>query len=289
MSWVLLALGAALLWTAVNIIDKHVLSHELHDPILATVCSSTALFCLFTIVSLFHGSIALPATTRGIAVFAGICYSIAILLYYEAISKEEVSRAMPVFGLIPIFVAILAFFLLGETFTTLTYLGIGLIVIGAILVSLRKLDFHFKTAFFMAVVSSLFFAFRNVSTKVATLHNSIWAILFWIGIGGGFVTILLLVAHHPHIRKRAKLGIKYLIIVGILMAVAFFAFTFAITTGPVSLVSALIQTQPVFVFFAATLLSRYWPGFIYEKISKDILLQKSLAIIMIVIGALLIV
>jgi len=53
-------------------------------------------------------------------------------------------------------------------------------------------------------------------------------------------------------------------------------------------VAALVQTQPVFVFLGATFMSLLHPKFIHEKITSFILLQKTIALILVIIGAYLI-
>jgi len=288
MSWVIFALAAAVIWSIVNIFDKHILSQELKDPILATTATGSSLFLFFSVASLFFGSVYLPFSIIVPAFLAGMSYCIAILIYYTVMRKEEISRIMPIFSVIPIFVAILAYFLLGETFTKLTYLGIFFIVVGSVLISLRKVAHPLSAAFYVIVISSLFFAFRNILIKFATLENSIFSVMFWVGLGGFFVSFVLFVAHHPHIREKAKYGVEHLLIVGLFAAIAFFCFTLAISKGPVSLVAALVQTQPVFVFLGATFLSLFHPKFIHEKITKWILLQKTIAVILVIIGAYLI-
>ena len=291
MPWIILAILAALIWSAVNIIDKFIISHELRDPILATVVFGIVSFILFGIVSLIFGNIFLSLTTIIIAIAVGVFYTIGGLFYYVELRKEEVSRFIPILSTIPIFVLIFAFIFLGERFAALTYLGIILIVLGAILVSIKKITYKvgFSATFLIAIGAALFFALRDVLTKVATLQASIWSILFWVGIGSGLVSIFLFSLHHPHIRKQAELGIKHLILVAALGVTAFFIFIMAILNGPVSLVSALVGVRSLFVFIAATVLSIYWPKILKEKITKSILLQKIIAIILVIIGAILVV
>lgn len=291
MLWAVLAVLATLLWTFEDVIDKFIITRELRDPISATAISGVSTFLLFSIVSFSVGNVLLPLITIIIAVIGGILFSVATWLYYSALSKEEVSRVIPVITTIPIFVSFLAFIFLGETFTLLTYVGIGLVVLGAILVSIKKITYKVKisSAFFIAVVSAIFFALRSIAIKSATLQASIWPLLFWIGLGIGIVSGLLFLFHHPHIRRKAEEGVKHLLLIGGVNAVAFFIFISAVSIGPVSLVSALVSVQPLFVFLAAIMLSKFYPEILKEKFTKPIILQKLVAIVMVVIGAVLVI
>lgn len=291
MPWIILAILAALVWTAVNIIDKFIITKELRDPILATVISGISTFVLFGVVALLFGNILLPLSTIVIAIIAGAAFNIAILLYYFAMSKEEVSRFIPVLSAVPLFVLFFSFIFLGERFPALTYLGILLLVAGAILISLKKITrrIGINVAFLIAISAALFYALRNIALKFATVQASIWPIFFWVGVGGGIVSLFLFAMHHPHIRRKARLGVKHLLFVGSLTAIALFIFTIAISIGPVSLVSALLEVQPLFVFLAAAALSVFYPKFLKEKITKSIIMQKALAMVLIIVGAVLII
>jgi len=289
MLWIFLSILAALLWTIVNIIDKYIIS-EVRDPILATVISGISTFLLFEIASLSFGDIFLNYYTVLISILAGVVYNLAVWLYYSAMNKEEVSRIIPIISTTPIFVLIFGFIFLGEKFALTTYLGVILIVVGAVLISIKKTyKIEFSTAFLIAISAAIFFSLRNVLIKFATLQASIWSIFFWVGVGGGITSVFLFSLHRPHIRKKDKSKIKYLLLVGGLTAIGFFVFTLAVSVGPVSLVSALVETQPLFVFLSATILSVFYPKILKEKITKIIILQKMVAITMIIIGCILIV
>ena len=291
MPWVILAILATLIWTFVAVLDKFIISRELRDPILASVTFGTSVFIFFGFVSLLFGNILLPLSTIFIAIIAGIMYVIAVWLFYFSLSKGEVSRFIPVLSTIPIFVLLFAFLFLGEVFTALTYFGVILIVVGAVLIYVKKSTHKIgiDVIFLIVIGAAMFYALRNVILKFAVSQASIWSIFFWVGIGSGLVSLFLFAMHHPHIRRKARLGVKHMLFSGILAAVALLLFTLALSIGPVSLVSALVAIEPLFVFLLATFLSIFHPKFIREKITKSIIMQKLVAIILIIIGAVLII
>ncbi|MBU2560831.1 MAG: DMT family transporter [Nanoarchaeota archaeon] len=287
MAWVILALFAAVIATVVNIADKFIVSNKLKNPVLATIFSGAGNFLLFIIASLAFGDLSLPFGVILVAIFAGILYNLAIWLYYLAMSKEEVSRCIPIFSMTPVFVLPIAFFMFGERFSVLTYLGIALMVVGAVVLSIKRSArrFRFSSAILIALGATLLVALRNVVTKHYTLQASMWSLFFWISVGGIIVSLALMAVYRPRIRRSEFKGAGYLVIVGMLTAVSFFAFTAAISRGSVSLVSAFMEVQPLLVFFAATALSMAYPMMLKEKITRAVLVQKALAIVMIIIGA----
>lgn len=289
MSWILFTIAAALLWSGANLIDKHILTDELRDPVFATIISGASAFVLFTILSFLFGSFALPFYAVMLSIIAGITYAVGIMIYFFVIQREEVSRVAPLFSTIPIFVLFFAFFI-GEQITRAQLAGVFLIVLGAMLVSARNIKHHFRLspALFWGLGSALFLAIRNVLTKMAAVQGSIWSIMFWVGVGSGLTALSLVLVHHPHIVKKAKQGVEHLLVSNVLASTAFVIFTLALALGPVSLTSALAETKPLFVFLAATFLSKTRPKFVRERITRADLLQKSVAIILVVVSAFLV-
>jgi len=69
-----------------------------------------------------------------------------------------------------------------------------------------------------------------------------------------------------------------------LSGVAFAFLNYAIFLGSVSIINAMQGLQYVFLFLLATFLSQKYPKLIAEKIDKKSLLQKGMALMLIVAG-----
>lgn len=291
--WIILVVIAAFLWTIVSLIDKFVLSHEMNDPILASVIAGTMTSILFVFASLFsRNQIIISYNLILLSLFAGIVYTIAIYLYYYAVKKGEISKVVSFLSVTPIFVLILAFLFLNEKLILRNYFGIFLIVFGAFLISLKKnrnSEYSVSRVFLIVVGASILLSLRDFAVKYGSLQVSIWSILFWIGIGSGLMSFYLFYKHHPHVRKKAKKGIKHLFLGRFVSSISLLLFLIAVSLGPVSLVSALVKIQVLFIFIGATALSNFKPHFIKEKITSSIILQKLIAITIIIAGAFLIV
>ncbi len=286
MLWIVFTLVAMLLWSAVNILDKYIIGHELRDPILVTTIFGFSISLLFIFLGLFTGAIIIPVKYMLLSMLGGLVYATAIIFYYSAMKKIEVSRIVPIIATEPLIIAIVAFFLFGESLKLIQYIGIGLIVFGAILITHKKYGdkVNMHKFYAMAFLCTLLFGLRNILIKYVTIGVDFWPMLFWLGVGMFIAPLILLFFHHPHIREQAKKGVLHLCLTALLSGLALIFFTKAISIGSVSLASALLATKPMLVFFIATFLSFFHPDIIVEKHTKKVLLKKMTAVALIVAG-----
>lgn len=292
MLWVFLGLLAAVFWTLLHIIDKHAITYDLRDPVIAAIVSGICEFMLFIVVTGATTNIFVSSIAIIDSVIAGALYCVAFWMYYYSLRGQEVSRYIPVLSLIPVFVMVFSFVFLGERLSGLHLSGILLIVAGSILISYKKGSFRVKRnpALLLALLSVIFYALRNILIKNATYEASPFAALFWMGIGGLLVSLVLLYYHHPRItRRKAKVGVVLVALSGIFAMFAFLFFTMALSMGSASLTSALLETENFFIFAITLSLARLRPRFLKERFSRKDIMQKLLAIVVIFLGFLLIV
>lgn len=135
MTWYLLALLAAFFWGTYSIIQKKALKHT--DPL-------SFLILLSSIITIFS----LPIVfTRDIFIFTPIemmlmvikSFFAALFLFFiaKALKIMEISEFAPFLSFSAIMVLVLSYFFLGEKVTPLAFLGIILIVLGAYVLELR--------------------------------------------------------------------------------------------------------------------------------------------------------
>jgi DME family drug/metabolite transporter len=265
-------------------------SKELADARLAAVIYGTAAFFGFCGISLVvSGAPVFSLYVSGAAFLGGIGYCLGIFMYYNALEREEVSKSVPIFSTIPIFLLIMAYFLLGETLTTQKYIGIFVIVAGAVLISLKGYTFHLRSAFWIALAGAFFYALADIGVKYATFSVNVWQMLFWVGCGAGLFALVTFAIHHPHIRAKARAGTRHLAFSNGITIIGDIMFFIGISFASVSLVSALAKVQNVFIFIMATALSLYHPEFIHEKINAHHIIKKTIAIALILAGSYLII
>ena len=291
--WISIAVLSAAILGLVSIFDSHLISRRMPSlrafllPVgLIVLVSGLVFFCLFPLPEEVGAWPLIVAFASAILRVA----SVTILLY--TLKREEVSRAVPVVSTYPIFVAIMAIPLLGETLDYLHWIAIIVVVIGAVMVSVKRSPGSANwlgSTFFLLSGSSLLMAMADVASKYALAYISFWN-MYWIS-ALSMAAVFLLISLRPHVIRELG-NIKQ---PGSTMALFAFNETLAMTgiilvfwamkSGPVSLVSAITGSRPIFVVVYALILSRIWPMFLLEwKSSRGVLALRLIAAVTIASG-----
>jgi drug/metabolite transporter (DMT)-like permease len=226
------------------------------------------------------------------AIAAGLFRTASVTTMLYLMRREEVSRIIPVVYTYPIFVAIMATALLGETLPYLGWLAIIIVVTGAVMVSAKQGTTGSTTwlgkSFLLLFGASLLMAMADIASKYALAYISFWNI-FSIGVfclSGAF----LLISMRPHIFKQLGNMEKRNSVFGLLAfnetlaPVGIVLMLWALGRGPVSLVSTIIGSRPIFVVIFALIMSRISPMFLEWTPGKGMLALRLIATAMIVGG-----
>lgn len=292
MSWIIFSILAAFIWSIVNTVDKYVLTKWIRKPIIPVMIMGVIGLIVALIIFLINGYGYLSANHIGLGLLAGIFYVIANVFYFKAAKIEEISRVAPLFHLAPLFLVILAAVFLGEIFTPLKYLGIFLLVIGAILISSRDLKIKLGKAFWLMIISTIFFSFDLIITKYLLAFADFWTIFAYIRIGAGIGLIPIFYLYFGELKSLiAEYGGK---VVGVISAnetlnvFGALSATIAASLGFVTLVESLASLQSLFLLIITVALSIFYPKILKEEIKKSIVLLKFIAIVLMFIGVILI-
>lgn len=292
-SWLLLSLIAAALYSAVNISDKYILSGLNLKPVIPLlVLALTGLF-VSLVTFIWHGFGSLSFFHVMLAFIGGIFFILMTLFYFEAVKHEEISKIVPLFYLSPLFILLLARLYLGELLTIPQYLGTFLLVAGAIFLSTQKLQkITFTKAFWLMILAALCVALNQVITKYLLSFTDFWTIFAYMRVGAFFVLLPQLIAYFPDLiklykKKRAHpfmlMGMNEVInLGGVLTANA------AASVGSITLVNALASIQPFLVLLLAIVASLFYPKILKEEIGKGTLATKFIAIAVMFVGVVLI-
>jgi transporter family protein len=142
MSYIILALFSALTASLVAIFGKLGLKNI--DPTIATTIRSLIMTVFLVIVSLFlkkFENFSLNLLTSKdwlLIILAGISGALSWLFYFWALKFGPASRVAVIDRLSLVFVILLSVLILGETFNLKVFVGMILIVLGAILIVLGK-------------------------------------------------------------------------------------------------------------------------------------------------------
>lgn len=292
MDWFIFAFVATIFWAVGVVIDKYILTKHMQDPftyqLLYTITESPVmLLLLFTSISS-----ALPWSLLGIV--GGLGIYPGIILYFKAMAIEETSRVISLWYTGSIFVLLLAYVFLGEKLSLPSYLGVLSLVLGAMIISYRKEKGKksvISPALGLILASGLIFAGYEILTKYVLNAIDYFSYLFWNFVGTSIVGLSLFCV--PKIRgiflsdiKRVNRTALFWRIVNTSMSlIGTVLYYIALSSGPVSLVSATSSLEPFFVFVIILLLSLFVPRILKEEMGKRAVMIKALSIILIVVGA----
>lgn len=291
MDWFTFTLFASLFWAFGVVIDKYILTEHMQDPfsyqlLYAMTEAPILLLPLFTSISF-----AFPWSALGI--LGGFGTYLGLILYFRAIAIEEASRVISLLYISPIFVLPLAFIFLQEVLSWSIYLGAAFIVIGAVLISHRKVKGKrrmLSLTLGLVLASDLVWAGYEVLTKYVLNSVDYTSYLFWNFIGTAIIAFSLFCV--PKIRGNFLSDIQKLTktvhfwrIINTLLSFSGVVFYYiALSSGPVSLVSTTSTLEPFFVFILTLPLSLYVPKILKEETRKEVVAIKTVAIIFIIFG-----
>jgi drug/metabolite transporter (DMT)-like permease len=295
-SWVVYAFSGPVLWAISVHFDKYLVERFFKHSHVAVMLLFTAFVgvALMPFIWMFQPSVT-SAGVRNIAliVFSGILYMSALLLYLRALQSEEASVVAPYFQAGPLFGYALAYFVLGETLTGRQLAGGILILIGALIVSVR---FDQGPRIFKARLAALMLpcgfaiALSGLIFKIFAIEVEFWTTTFWMFAGEAMFGCALLLI--PFYRRefttvlRANTvallsinGSNELINIG-----GGLGNRYALMFAPLSLVQAIGSTTTLFVFAFGVVLSLVWPKLGREDLSGRELLQKGIAALLVALG-----
>lgn len=300
---IIFAVLASLLWAVTNHIDKFMVTgiDESKNSIKVLIVFSTfvaglVLTPLWLILSHFDVTI---STISLISVFAGsLIYVMATLLYFKAMEKNDASIVVVMFQMIPVFSYILALILFKENLTAHQIIGSLFILLSAIIISF---DFDEKNnkkkfkALVLMILSSLFYSIYFILFDIGIRNSSYYSCAFWYQIGFLIIGSILLcfkMFRHPFVNAIKKNGKKYLtlnITNETINLIANLLVNFANVTIPIALVNVLNGFQGTFVFVLGILGTIFFPKYIKEDLSRNVVIQKIICIILSIIGLIILV
>ncbi|HKD47708.1 MAG TPA: EamA family transporter [Rhizomicrobium sp.] len=298
--WLLFAFCGPVCWAVSTHIDKYLVDRYFRDSDPAILMLFTALLgvVLLPFIWWVEPSILKPPL-RAIAVMtaSGVLYMGAILFYLRAIQSEEASVVAPLFQASTLFTFLLAFFFLHERLGVMQLLGGGMVVGGALSLSLggelRAKRFKWRLMTLM-LAATFVLALASVLFKYFAIQDDFWTTTFWTFAGEGVFGALLLL--NTNYRRQfgelfrqnpgAVVGVNAaneLINLGGGLSVRY-----ASLLAPVALVSAISSTTTIFVFAFGILLTLFLPKFGRENLSAGNFTRKALGAFLIAGGVILI-
>ena len=288
LEWILPALASPMVYALVTIGDKRVLSVLRLDLGSFYLYSGTSQLVISGLILLILGvPSSAPVSALGSSFGGGFLWGTGLTLMFFVLRREEVSRVTPVWQSSPVFVAVLAVLFLGEPLAWHGWIAVLLVVSGAVAVSVDLNQgglgaFRVRPTFFVLVAGAIIIAIAQLLLKVGSEDLDVWENMAFRGLG--LFTALGLPWLRPPYPGRLLRWLRrpsHAISVGLSETVGPFTGNLfllaALAAGPVSLVSALIGTRPIWVLGATLILGIFARQFISESLAGRELLLKAAA------------
>jgi drug/metabolite transporter (DMT)-like permease len=295
MEWMFLALIGSAFLAAVNTIDKTILHGYIRNASAFTLLIGIAQITVGVVVTLAtvrHVEYSLAAT--GWALLFGALWGMAAVFLLRTLHKQEVTRVIPVFQIYPVFAALMAFVFLGETLTSLQWASVFIVVTGGALLSVRRdtVNRHLflHRSFFALVLASMIAGGGHVTGKLALEGLPILAVHGVRNLALGCVLVVASMrpeafAEVKDLVRAGSRGLKIMAVNELVVVnVALLLILWALSLGPVALVTTITASSSFFVFLYSTLLTLKFRNLLGERVSMGTMTVKFISIGLIVGG-----
>jgi drug/metabolite transporter (DMT)-like permease len=233
----------------------------------------------------------------------GALFPWALLAMFTALKNGDTSRITILIGsTIPIFTFLLSLLLLGEKYNFNQILGLVCLIAGSLVIvaiknqpAAQKIFAAAGRVIWPCLASAAIFALYFIGTKFIYDHQPFLSSYLWLAGGNGLMALLFLVppAWRREIfqglgyktKTKQTLGQKFLLIGNqVLGGLGSLIQHYAIFFGPVAIINALQGVQYVFLILGGWFLTIFFPKIIKENISRRVIIQKIIAIVIIAVG-----
>lgn len=298
MNWFFIALLGPILYATSNHIDKYLVSKYLPNKEVGSLIIFSSIFSIIAlpiIIIIQPDVLSISLLNILSLIISGSIVIISILCYLYALQKDEATLVVPWYQTIPIFAFILGYFILGEKLLENQIYASIIIIVGAIILSfdITETKLRFKKRLVILMLSaSFFYALSDVVFKLIALDNGFWISLFWSLVGKVIIGIIFFVfikSYRIQFIEVVRLSGKKIMGVNsineVLTIFADSVVQYAILLAPITLVLLVNGFQPFFVFIIGLGLTIFAPQISKENVTKKILLQKFIGIVIIITGS----
>ncbi|MEX2598368.1 MAG: EamA family transporter [Dehalococcoidia bacterium] len=295
MTWVFVALLSAAVSGLVNLFDKTVIYRYAHTPYtlpLMIGLSQSLVGAVILLTQPVPDEATLSAVAWGLG--SGALFGLSAQFLMRMLYSQEVSRTVPVFQTFPIYTALIAVFFLGDSISPLQWLAIIATVSGAVMLSLRidrqyrRLFLHYS--FFVLMTGSFISATAHITASLAVADLPVLYAhgLRMLALGAVFIVANVRPSSIREVTGffRSRSPAVGLVAVNEIVTanIGMFLMLWALSMGPVALVTTLIGTRSFFVVLYSTVIALIWRGFLGEQTSRGAVTMKVACTALIVAG-----
>lgn len=292
MNWLIISIASYLFFAIASLGDKVVLKKTPKPKLYAFYVSFLSIFAIF-ILPFVHFNFPDKQTLIWASLDA-IIYVWGLYTLFLALEKFDVSRTIPTIGALqPILVFVLALVFWPSATLTLSFANIVaflLLLIGGVMISMEKNINLTKDSLFLSFLTALLFSLDFIFQKFVFQGTDLISGFILMRLLGVIVCLVFLldkeVRRDIFKKEGEKTGLIFIIAQGAGGLATVFQ-SWAIKIVPVAylaIINALKGIQYVFLFIMTILFSWFVPKLLKESLSKKVLIQKLIAIVIIALG-----
>lgn len=297
MTWFLIIILAYFFLAIASLFDRYLLVGPFSNP--GAYAFFVGFFGGLSLLLLPFGFI-IPAFGQIIlSLLTGAVWTLALFLFYWALSKSEASRVVPAIGgLLPLFTFLISSFVFPQQIEIDIFYSFAFLFLisGSVLIVLGKEKSITFRNLSLSALAALAFALGFILSKLVYLQQPFISGFVWIRIGGALAALFFLFSSQVRqavfkqkqdIKKQVPIPLILGQICGSFGAILQNYSIFLAEIGQIPIINALEGIRYIFLLFFILILSRKFPRLLKEEVSKQTLLQKSLAILFISAGLIL--
>jgi hypothetical protein len=292
MLWLLVTIAAYLILAIVSLVDKYLLVGPIPNPKVYTFYIGT-LGILVLILIPFVGFSFPEFPQIVLSLLSGALFVCGVFWFYKALRLFEASRVIPAIGgILPIFTYLLIYiFSRGrESFKIWEFSAFILLILGSVLITYEKAKKISLESLKISILSAFLLALSFVLAKYVYMAQPFWSGYILIRIGGFLMALTFLFTKEVRselFKVKVSLPKKTAAIFLSNQAAgagANILQNWGVFLAPltyVAIINALQGLQYLFLLVFTLLLSLKFPQILKEEISKKIIFQKIIAILLI--------
>ncbi len=284
MNWMFFTFLAIGLYTCVNFVDKYVVRQAIADYRGMPIYSAIASIVVGAVLWVGAGYPVVGLRDSVILLLTGMFQVWGVVLYFKAISEEEVSTIIVFNSLIPLISLALSYSLLGEVITLRQLAGFLVILCSIMAVSVQRdaLGFRLSRAFWYLVIANAVWAVNGVLFKFVSNAHSFSKVISYESFGfalGGLVLYLgvpsIRRAFNATVQTGGRRTFRLVFLNEVLYVLAKCVNYLAYSLGPIALVSVLGGTQVFLAVLTGWILTSIAPAIFREDITRSGLARKA--------------
>jgi drug/metabolite transporter (DMT)-like permease len=290
-TWLILAMATSLFYSIINIIDKGILDRLLKRGGAEVLLVFSCVFALFGIpyaIYMEPGVLDISLINAAIMLTVALLNTVLLYCYLKAMEGDDPTTVIFFYQLVPVFTAVIGYFVLGETITKVEGVAMALIIVGTSIAGverseLKEFRIKWRTVILM-LIATICWATEMVIGKVVILDESVYHSIFWESVFMVIVGVSIVVFSRKSRRRFAiamKINKKWIIGLMLLGEVLYAAGnSISAHASEIKEVAMVMLTQPlqtIFVFVIGLFLALLRPD-LFGKINHFRVIQMAIAI-----------